>query len=67
MDDRTFADDLRDAIAEAGVTQERLEELSGVSQSAISKILKGGDPKLSTVRALEAALPRLRNVRHVAA
>lgn len=49
------------------MTQEKLAELSGVSQSAISDLLNNKKtPRLDTVDALEAALPQLRTIRHAA-
>lgn len=41
------------------LTQEGLEELSGVTQTTIGGILRGSDPRLSTIRRLAAALPEL--------
>jgi transcriptional regulator with XRE-family HTH domain len=58
----TFADMLRDAMN--GMTQEQLEDRSGVSQGEISRYLRGeAEPKLTQLEALERALPRLRQLR----
>lgn len=66
--DAPFADTLRRAMAAENVTQEELAVRSGLTQSAISKILRDAtrDPKLSTVRALERALPALQKLTHAA-
>jgi len=45
------------------MTQEQLEAASGVSQTQISRLLKGGDPRLSTLLKLERALPNLATLR----
>ena len=52
---------LRDARRRRRLTQEQLEALSGVEQTAISSIERGNvkDPRWSTVKKLEDAL-RLR-------
>ncbi len=66
MSTATFGAQLRTAMGD--MTQERLEELSGVSQSAISDLLLGKrEPRLKTLVALERALPLLREIRHDAA
>lgn len=49
--------DLKVAREKKGLTQQQLAELSGVGQSSIVRLEKGeGNPVLSTVLALEAAL-----------
>ncbi|KLU13977.1 MULTISPECIES: helix-turn-helix domain-containing protein [Xenorhabdus] len=42
-------------LSEAGFTQAQLADLTGVSQSSLSRIFMGerNDPRLSTVRAIE--------------
>ncbi len=66
MNPVSFADALRGAMD--GLTQEQLEEQSGVSQAMISKYLRGvAKPRLDQLEALERALPRLRDLRHAAA
>lgn len=57
-----FARQLRAAMD--GMTQEELEELSGVPQTMISRYLRGqAQPKLSTLEKLERVLPKLRKLR----
>ncbi len=63
MEARRFGPDLRVAIEAEGITQEEMERRSGITQSTISKILAGADPKYSTFQALERALPCLREMR----
>lgn len=57
--DTAFADALRRAMRGRGLTQEALEERSGVAQTTIGNILRGSDPRLSTIGRLAAALPEL--------
>lgn len=64
-----FADALREAMERASdadekMTQEKLAELSGVSQQAISDYLNGvSRPRFDTLQKLEAALPQLHRLR----
>lgn len=59
--DIAFADALRRAMEQRGLTQENLEEISGVAQTTIGNILRGSDPRQSTMKRLAAALPELLN------
>lgn len=54
-----FPATLRRAMDKRALTQEGLSEVSGVSQATIGNILRGSDPRLSTLRRLVAALPEL--------
>lgn len=54
--DMAIAENLRAEMERAQVTQYALEKLSGVPQPTIQRILKGSDPKASTVNKLAAAL-----------
>lgn len=61
----TFPEALRHSMGD--MTQEKLEELSGVHQTLISRYLRGeGNPTLSNLEALERALPDLRKLRTAA-
>ena len=62
----TFPEALREAMAD--LTQEKVEELSGIHQTTISRYLRGeSDPTLRNLDALERALPRLRELRQAVA
>lgn len=54
-----FPATLRHAMEKRALTQEALSERSGVSQTTIGNILRGSDPRLSTLRRLVAAVPEL--------
>ena len=55
--DVLVADDLRRMRKNAGITQKKLAERAGVSQSLIARIEKGAvDPRLSTVQKIMRAL-----------
>lgn len=58
-----FAKALREAMG-PDMTQEQLEELSGVDQATVSRILRGGAPSFQSLERLERALPRLREIRN---
>lgn len=51
-----FADELRDAIRDSGVSQYQLAKASGVPQGAISVFMHGGDLMLSTFNCLACAM-----------
>jgi len=52
MDRMDFAQTLRDAIAESGLTQYQLSKVTGIAQSALSKFLSGGEIRLDTFSSL---------------
>lgn len=54
-----FADRVNSVLKKANVTQQRLAELSGVSQPTISAAANGYDIRLSSYRKIEAALQRI--------
>jgi transcriptional regulator with XRE-family HTH domain len=56
-----FKDQLREAMGD--MTQEQLEELSGIPQPDISGYLRGRLPGYKKLVALERVLPRLRELR----
>ncbi|QDP47103.1 MAG: hypothetical protein Tp1111SUR522732_41 [Prokaryotic dsDNA virus sp.] len=47
---------LKEEMNKAHITQYALEKISGVPQPTIQRILKGSDPKVSTVKKLAQAL-----------
>ena len=53
----SFADAVRKARAEAGISQTQLAELTGIDQSDISKIERGvANPSVSTLQRIAKAL-----------
>lgn len=57
-----FKDALREAMGE--LTQEQLEELSGIPQATISTYVRGASlPGYKALVALERALPKLKQLR----
>src|ERR1700688_2503953 len=55
-----FADELREAMTEAGITAAELAQRSGLTEAAISLLRSGRrEPSYRTVRALAAVLPAL--------
>lgn len=55
----TLATDLRSARLAAGLTQQRLAELAGVSVATVCKIESGHvDPRASTVQKIEQAIEK---------
>ncbi|MBQ6752552.1 MAG: helix-turn-helix domain-containing protein [Clostridia bacterium] len=55
--DMSFADAVRKARAEAGISQMQLSELTGIDQSDISKIERGvANPSVSTLQRIAKAL-----------
>ena len=53
----SFADAVRKARAEAGISQTQLAELTGIDQSDISKIERGvANPSVSTLQRIARAL-----------
>jgi transcriptional regulator with XRE-family HTH domain len=66
MGELDFAVALKSAMG-GSMTQEELEDRSGVSQAQISKYLRGlTQPRYKQLVALERALPALRKIRHAA-
>ncbi len=62
-----FAEHLRQAMAESGLTQLDLAQRSGIPQPTISRYLRGASkPGVDKVDALEKALPALRELRRKA-
>jgi predicted transcriptional regulator len=64
MEAKSFAAALREAMG--SLTQEQVAQATGISQAAISRYLRGAEPRLSQLAALEKALPRLRRLRNAA-
>jgi 3,4-dihydroxy 2-butanone 4-phosphate synthase / GTP cyclohydrolase II len=55
-----FSDELRSAMADAGLTAAQVAQRSGLTEAAISLLRSGRrEPSYRTVRALASALPRL--------
>lgn len=52
----SITDQIRDAIRESGLTQSQIATASGVSQRAISDLLRGRDVKATSLDRLAAAL-----------